>query len=237
MLAAEKKIRNLSLEILSPHLDDAVYSCWHAIEASTRVTTVFTGYPVDEAPSPWDVSTGFDSSREAMQARLAENTRALRPTRAQIMNLDLLDAQYRCWPLEATEIAEVLDRLLASGIDILAPLGFTHAFLHEDHELLREAAKKLAQQGRAVSYYADIPYSAPSGDASGWPFKIPMSKVEELLGADVTIEVISLTPEEQAQKKQAVQTYRSQFRRNNALAGDILNDLALYMHEVVVRPA
>ena len=48
--------------IISPHLDDAVLSCWHAITAAVQpaiVVTLFAGLPSAAAKvAPWDSASG-----------------------------------------------------------------------------------------------------------------------------------------------------------------------------------
>lgn len=66
--------------ILSPHLDDAVLSCWRVLEAhrSVRVVNVFTGSPPEGSPAPWwDRLTGATDPVRRMAERRAEDRRAL----------------------------------------------------------------------------------------------------------------------------------------------------------------
>ena len=69
--------------VLSPHLDDGVYSLGAAIGKSVRagavvsLITVFAGDPNSRDPaSPWDRRSGFQLAGEAAQARRAEDRRA-----------------------------------------------------------------------------------------------------------------------------------------------------------------
>jgi len=69
--------------VLSPHLDDGVFSLGAAIARATRavarvrVATLFAGDPGWERPAgDWDARTGFRTAGEAVAARRAEDERA-----------------------------------------------------------------------------------------------------------------------------------------------------------------
>jgi LmbE family N-acetylglucosaminyl deacetylase len=223
------------IEVLSPHFDDAVYSCWHALNNAARVVTVFGGFPEDEAPSAWDLSTGFSSSREAIEARTAENTAALLPTNANACNLPFLDTVFRRPDeLQAEDIHERLTDVLDPHAVIYAPVGFSFTFKHADHILLREVGKRFAAQGREVCYYADIPYCLDPDMLTRWPEHLPMTNIHALLGREVHVVPVELTPEAQAQKYDAVRTYASQFDRNNALSGHVFDKPAMYEWEAII---
>src|SRR4051812_8706982 len=77
--------RDKSIVILSPHLDDGVFSlgatalAYRAAGARVRIVTVFANDPEsDAAPSEWDVRSGFDSLRRSAGARRREDTLACR---------------------------------------------------------------------------------------------------------------------------------------------------------------
>src|SRR5436305_11968249 len=64
--------------VLSPHLDDAVLSCWHALAAAADVTVinVAAAVPASGHPLPWwDRRTGATESAIRMRERLAEDQR------------------------------------------------------------------------------------------------------------------------------------------------------------------
>ncbi len=222
-------------EVLSPHFDDAVYSCWHVLSNTARVVTVFGGFPEDEAPSTWDVSTGFMSSREAIEARAAENIAALLPTQADIYNMTFLDTVFRRPDeLQAEDIHERLTDILDPHATIYAPVGFSFTFKHADHILLREVGKLFAAQGRDVRYYADLPYCLDPDSLKRWPEHLPKTNIRALLGGAVHIAPVELTTEAQAQKYSAVRAYTSQFNRNNGLSGHVFDNPATYEWEAII---
>lgn len=70
-----------AIMVISPHFDDAVFSCGHLLAAlpGSTVVTVCTALP--EKPdilTDWDQRCGFSSAAQAMQARREENRAALR---------------------------------------------------------------------------------------------------------------------------------------------------------------
>ena len=80
--------------VISPHLDDAVFSCGRLLAAApgSIVVTVFAGIPPRDTPAPpWDRRAGFDRADEAMHARRDEDRRALARLDARPVWLDFLD--------------------------------------------------------------------------------------------------------------------------------------------------
>src|SRR5919109_876181 len=77
--------------VLSPHLDDAVFSCWHIVgEEKARVVTVFAGIPPAGTPLPrWDEMTGATDPATRVRERIAEDEAAL----GDGIRLELLDSQ------------------------------------------------------------------------------------------------------------------------------------------------
>src|SRR4051794_5566646 len=90
------------LAVVSPHLDDAVFSCAGLIAAhpGTTVVTVFGGVPADAAQrvTDWDRDCGFANAAEAMAARRREDVEALALLGARPQVLDFCDSQYGATP-------------------------------------------------------------------------------------------------------------------------------------------
>ncbi|KAB0640285.1 PIG-L family deacetylase, partial [Burkholderia territorii] len=83
--------------VVSPHLDDAVFSCGQLLAQSpgSVVVTVFAGIPAHgTAAPPWDRRAGFRTADEAMRTRRDEDRRALGTLGAHAVWLDFLDDQY-----------------------------------------------------------------------------------------------------------------------------------------------
>ncbi len=171
--------------ILSPHLDDAVFSCggliWDLTNSGQEVE-VWTICGTDPPPRPFSqfaarlhAEWGLDDN--VYQVRRQEDRAALKILHAEPRYLSFLDCIYRPSPgggyyyesesaifggLDAREIgliadlkAEILSDLPPEA-RIVAPLGIGN---HVDHELTRKAANRLA---RPVYYYADYPYARES---------------------------------------------------------------------------
>lgn len=199
-------------ELISPHLDDVVYSCWHQLDEQAHVTTVFTGFPSDEKPSDWDVSTGFINSREAFEARKEENRTAIEPTSAATTDLDLLDVMYRSEQIDPAEVTKTLLSHVSLKNTLYFPLGFSFNFWHPDHMLIREVGKSLFRQGADIRFYADLPYSIDPDHIERWPENLPKDTISQIMDGQVCIEPVRLAPEQAAAKYTAVQKYVSQIQ-------------------------
>ena len=209
------------LTIISPHLEDAVFSCGSLLAASRRamVITVFAGLPDRHQPArARDSAAGFSSARQAMEARRQEDARALATLGAQPVWLDFL-SQDEGPRYDPVTIAVRLGRLLAlqPGSTILAPMGLRHA----DHMLVNAACMLVREAA-----YVDVPETVPSthptvASSFRWIFyeeaihrRVPgalQSRMagwwqEGLLASPVHMPVGVFT----AQKARAVQAYESQ---------------------------
>jgi LmbE family N-acetylglucosaminyl deacetylase len=98
------------LLLVSPHLDDAVFSCAALVERAEPidVLTVASGAPDPPRQGWWDVQCGFASSAESIPARLAEDDAAFAGTPHRRAHLGLLELQYQPerTPGEAELLAE-----------------------------------------------------------------------------------------------------------------------------------
>src|SRR5215213_10264116 len=139
--------------VISPHLDDAVLSCWHVLEdGDATVVTVFTGAPAAATMGWWDKLTGSDDSPARVRERLREDERAMSLAGVGYVHLDLLDEQYR--RNGASEpVAEALGEHVDGADEVYAPLGFLFS---GDHELVRDAVLGLRGNTRL---YADLPHA------------------------------------------------------------------------------
>jgi LmbE family N-acetylglucosaminyl deacetylase len=157
--------------ILSPHLDDAVLSCWHLLDApgEVRVLNVFAGLPKDEA-GWWDRLTGATDGRARMRERLDEDRAALASVEREADYLELLDAQYRVNgsdPLNAAAVAALIAPHVDERTVLYAPLGGGE---HADHRLTCDAALSLRSAAAGLWLYADVPHSLwAEGPAPGEP--------------------------------------------------------------------
>lgn len=151
--------------VLSPHLDDAVLSCWHLLQGHGEVTVinVFTASPPAGTPVPeWDRLTGTRDPVRRMEERRAEDRLALSRAGRAGQALGLLDAQYRHEALTASAVTAAIARLLAPNSVLHAPAALGG---HPDHGLVRDAALELMHSGHDLVLYADLPHCI----TRGWP--------------------------------------------------------------------
>ena len=151
-----------TVAVLSPHLDDVVFSCWHVLRSSHDVVVinVFTAVPAaGTAPPRWDRITAADGPAERMRLRLEEDAAALAIAGRRAENLGFVDSQYH-------DSAPTGRERLPTGAEVIAPASIGG---HSDHELVRDVGLALTSEGRRVSLYADLPYATEFG----WPVWSP----------------------------------------------------------------
>ena len=209
---------------LSPHLDDAVFSCGGQIfaqaEAGRRVAvlTVAGGDPPPGDPSPLvrDLHRRWGLADGAVEARREEDRAACRLLGAECEQWPVPDALYcrdpdtglplypslaalfrGLHPRDCVLIAELADRLraLPRAARVHAPLA---AGRHVDHLLVRGAAE--AAFGADLAYYEDFPYSR-----NRWVLRKALG-----FGRRWRSEVVALGAEALAAKCRAIACYRSQ---------------------------
>ncbi|KWF81044.1 GlcNAc-PI de-N-acetylase [Burkholderia diffusa] len=156
--------------VVSPHLDDAVFSCGQLLAQApgSIVVTVFAGIPAQgTAAPPWDRRAGFHTADEAMRTRRNEDRRALETLDAQAVWLDFLDDQYGT-PAASTAIATRVAAAIAAhpGFGVLAPAGL----FHRDHLQVQQAMLTLLRDdvrsgdaSRMWRFYEDVPYRRIDG--------------------------------------------------------------------------
>jgi hypothetical protein len=203
--------------VLSPHLDDAVLSCWHRLqEGDVKVVNVFTGLPDAGTAGWWDILTGASDSVARMHERLREDARALETARAHSVGLGLLDEQYR-HNGRPPPVAESLAEHLGEADEVYVSAGLA---LGSDHGLVLAGALELRDD---LCLYADLPHAA----LWGWPSWVTGAGGEDdLLDVDAAwrarlrdagLDPRALRPEAHAlddlafeRKLQAVRCYRTQ---------------------------
>ena len=228
--------------ILSPHLDDAVLSCWHLLRGpgEVEVINVFAGSPAPgTGASWWDEITGATDSAARMAERRAEDSAAFAIAGRTATHLDFLDEQYQPTDQPLERIVARLRELIDPGAVVYAPaaLGF-----HGDHERVRAAALELAASGQAVRLYADHPHAVQRG----WPSWIDGVETEagrqvvahweqRLRPVDLAQDrpvIHHLDDAEQTEKLRAVSAYRTQIQALGRSFGDI-KGFPTFPHEFV----
>jgi len=169
---------------LSPHLDDAVFSCggriWQQTRAGERVAvvTVFAGAPNPEDPlSPYaeELHARWRHPTGAVRQRQAEDVRALALLSADAIHWPYLDCIYRTAPDGSFPYADedaLWGEIHASDADLIPELARRVASLtlpsggrlycplaigrHVDHRIVRRAAQVSEHH---LTYYEDFPYA------------------------------------------------------------------------------
>lgn len=168
---------------LSPHLDDAIYSCGGLMarlvgeDQSVTVLTVFAGDPtpgrLSEFAEKLHERWGLGDSPVAR--RREEDLEACSMVGAGALHIDIPEALYRrdadgelLYPVEKAvfgevdpadeplveQLTEVFDEVSPGSAQVYSPLAIGG---HVDHRIVRRAAERL---DRPVWYYHDLPYAA-----------------------------------------------------------------------------
>ena len=150
--------------VLSPHLDDAVLSCWSVLTSSSDliVVNVFTGGPRPGYVTAWDRFTGASDSLVRRDERLREDEEALAMAGCSSVNLGFPDQQYRRRSPSTAALVSGLADHLPRVSRVYAPAGIGG---HVDHLLTREMAKAISRESVPVELYAELPYAV----TYGWP--------------------------------------------------------------------
>jgi len=221
--------------VLSPHLDDAVFSCGAFLHgcAKAAVATVFAGIPAgaDELTS-WDASSGFSSARQAVTMRREEDRQALAILKAQPVWLDFLDSQYGDTP-SVGAVAAAIAALLESHAP--ATILFPAGLFHSDHVLVHRAA---------ISVLPDYPQAAWLMYEEALYRRIPgmlQERLAALLHADIQATPLAAPARPGAfadmSKREAIHCYASQLRALEATVRDGYGDAFTDERFWRVRPA
>jgi LmbE family N-acetylglucosaminyl deacetylase len=199
--------------VLSPHLDDGIFSLGAAISSTVRggghvdVVTVFAGDPGSVRPAgPWDRAAGFRTEGEAVRARRREDRAACNALGASAIWLPFSDEQYggeagddAVWDALSPHLEEA-DAILVPGF----PLD------HRDH--LRTAAlvtTRMMGNGR-LGLYAEQPYATWRGA----PIQSPSTPaVAAVVAGEPVWQPVATTSWDRRRKWRACLAYRSQMRR------------------------
>ena len=208
-----------SLLIISPHIDDAVFSCWRALNSTnSTVLTVFAGIPDKDHSTYWDRICGQINSIEAMNLRRAENDTILGHTKTKIQYLDFLDSQYRNYPIKMADLTNEIIKHHNLNSEILVPLAMGKPYRHKDHVLLRKVGIELLNNGFSVSFYPDLPYMTlpliPTQDY----LKQLAIKASILLSINVTATVLPLSKTQIQSKLIAAKSYQTQYKMTNLIS-------------------
>ncbi|GJH17553.1 PIG-L family deacetylase [Caballeronia novacaledonica] len=199
--------------MISPHLDDAVFSCGAAIAASRAavVCTIRAGALREALVTDWDTQSDFANAHQAMHARRAEVAAALDALDPRPLHLDLLDSQY------AGDVSTTSDEIASALIGVsrtnafrtlLIPLSLFRC----DHYLVHAACHSAwrAEPMLTCIAYEDALYRRMRGPVQLRldelaPDGITATPVSRPIDADALVRNL-------AAKQQAVSRYASQLR-------------------------
>jgi len=226
--------------VVSPHYDDAVLSCYPGIETGSQVVTLFTGVPLHDQPSGWDLATGFTSPQEAMAARRKENRAALQGTPSTPIDLGYLEHAYRQEMPDVDQIADDILRVGSKEAVYIVAAGVSNVLrgVHPDHVMTRHVGMRLMELGHTVLFYADIPYILPRIAYVNWPkyLQLRRSQIEKTLGTSVAIEPNELTETQRTRKRHALAAYASQLPLLEQGCRGALTKPNALRWEVIFRP-
>lgn len=217
--------------VLSPHLDDAVLSCWHLLGGSGEVSVinVFAGSPAPGSGAYWwDRESGATDSAVRMAERRVEDREAFSIAGRTATNLDFLEEQYEPPDQSVEVITARLRELIDPGAVVYAPAALGD---HRDHERVRSVGLALAAGGQQVCLYADHPHAV----RLGWPRWV--NGFGHRPGPDVAAQwdqrlreaglalprpnLHHLSADDRRRKLAAVSAYRSQIRALESAFGSI----------------
>lgn len=231
--------------VLSPHLDDAVLSCFSLLQATPAalVVNVFAGVPPAGSVARWDrVCCAQDSAARARE-RLKEDTAALGPLGVTPVQLGFLDIEVRDFapPPALAQIDAAVCEAVGRASAVYVPAGIGG---HADHVTVRSYGRALARAGVPTLLYAEMPYSV----VHGWPAWVSGAAEDPFLDPDPFLEsYLAATPEaaplrearvarldggDAAAKLAAMRAYRSQYPALDGGANGVLTNPANHAFEV-----
>lgn len=148
--------------VLSPHLDDALFSCgkFLADHPGAIVVTVFAGAPDVMHEGYNSRSTGQSYAPDALEVRRQEDRRVMSQLGATPIWLDLIEADYSAYrpttnygEQVVAEVSRVISEI--GPASVIAPLGL----VHPDHIAVSDACHIMWRKSSVNWYvYLDLPY-------------------------------------------------------------------------------
>ena len=188
------------IAVVSPHLDDGIFSLGAAIAQAARggaevtVVTVFAGDPGSEVPAgAWDRRCGFTTAGEALRARRLEDEHACALVGARPVWLPYADEQYPRGG-DGASIWNALVDAVGPADAVLAPGS---PLKHDDHRWLTALLTERRPPEGRLGLYVEEPYTA----------HLRAYRDRALPGTPLTLEA---SPRDWVAKARACRAYRSQ---------------------------
>ena len=141
------------LFIVSPHFDDAVFSCGAllATHPDAVVCTVFAAPPEPDMHTEWDRKAGFASAHTSVHARTLEDDKALDVLDAVPVRMPFRDGQYLDSP-SISRLAAALEETIyrSTANTLVMPLGLHHP----DHVLVFDACCEILPRLSHLTWFA-----------------------------------------------------------------------------------
>ncbi len=236
---------------LSPHFDDAVYSCGGTIALQTLqregslIVTVFAGLPGPDlklSSVARRIQRTMSSQHEAfslVELRRREDQQACSSLRADCLWLDYLDAIYRGSPAlyrwkraiggRMRQVdAWIVEDLLHLCLALHRRLPSLHWYAplgiggHVDHRVVSAAAFRLLVYGANVVFYEDFPYVLHRSALKKRLREVGISMQPQLVEISDTL----------ALRQQAASLYASQVRINFGSAATLYRSIECYSGQI-----
>lgn len=209
--------------MLSPHLDDAVFSLGATMSkvssagARVEVLTVFSEDPLSDSPANgWDTRGGFATEGEAARARREEDREACRLVGAHPHWLPFRGGGYTPDKDEDAITAAIAEQV--AGADALLVPGFP--LRNPDHRWLAEMLERRSTLVLRIGRYVEQPY---------------FYAVRKEMRLPRGWETVRLSPRDRLRKRRAIQAYASQLPMLS-VSTRRLNRLVLQSEPITWRP-
>ena len=195
--------------VVSPHFDDAVFSCADRIAAhpGTTVVTVLAGVPeaAEALSTEWDRGCGFAHAAEAVRARREEDRAALAALGALPLWLDDVDGQYAAHGARIDVMALAAALSAFEPQEVFVPLGLFHPDHLSVHAGALQALASLAWPASFVMLYGDAIYRSMPG--------VVQARIDDLARAGHRLVPVPRCRVEPGLKRRAAYLYASQWPR------------------------
>lgn len=204
---------------MSPHLDDAVFSCGELIarHSGALVATVFSAAPAGfDQLTDWDAASGFLGAEEAISSRKQEDYAALHLLSALPLWLDFFDSQYHATPSVLAVASALHEAILNNQPETIV---FPAGLFHSDHLLVHQAMLSVRRDHPEQNWimYEDALYRRITGAVQ--------HRLAELLQARIDATPLSVCDSAaQHMKHQAVHCYASQLQALARIGPDHCSD-------------
>jgi LmbE family N-acetylglucosaminyl deacetylase len=199
--------------VVSPHLDDAVFSLGAAIARASRsgahmsVVTVFAGVPTSTVRAGWwDEQAGFTSEGEAARARREEDRVACKVVGATPVWLPFSDATYER-RVEEDELWAAVESAIEGAETVLIP---GYPLEHVDHLIVSRLILGRGAGTARLGLYVEQPYAKRRAKRRAWIRPVAPDQLETVRGRELPWTYLAAEPRDTRAKRRAALSYRSQ---------------------------